>query len=281
MSWIPYDDTRTQSELREHYEIEKALAQKLRTADRATRTGLYSEVYDELFTKVPHHSQILARDDTAYQEKRALQKMRLVNRFVDAQTVFLEVGCGDGSFSRCVARFVRTLYALDVSLEIVQKEKFADNISFILSDDGVSIPLEDTSVDVVYSNQLMEHLHPDDALEQLRSIARVLSDTGVYICLTPNAISGPHDISQYFSDVAEGFHLKEYSWKELKALLQSVGFKQFTLYAGGLGWYARVPESIVLSLEWMLQKMPRPVWRALSRTLFCKAILGINVVASK
>lgn len=281
MSWIPYDDARTKDELKEHYLIEKELAHKLSSASKHERIGLYSAVYDELFVRVPKHSQILAREDDAYQRRRAEQKMRLVRRFVDEETVFLEVGCGDGSFSQYVAPAVKSLYALDVSQEIVQQEKFASNISFILSDDGVSIPLEDASVDVVYSNQLMEHLHPDDALEQLRSISRVLSDTGKYICLTPNAISGPHDISQYFSDVAEGFHLKEYSWKELRVLLQSVGFQKFSLYAGGLGWYIRTPEWVVIVLEWFLQTLPRPLWRVLSRTLVCKAFLGINVVASK
>lgn len=281
MSWIPYDDARTQEELREHYLIEKSLAEKLRNANKADRPGLYSEVYDELFVRVPRHSQILARDDVSYQKKRALQKMRLVRRFVDSKTVFLEVGCGDGGFSRYISEHVGTLYALDVSLEIVQQEKFSQNTSFILSHDGISIPLDDKSVDVAYSNQLMEHLHPDDALDQLKSISRVLSDDGMYVCLTPNAISGPHDISQYFSDVSEGFHLKEYSWKELKSLLQLVGFRRFKLYAGGLGWYVRIPECVMIISEWMLQKLPRPLWRWLSRTLIFKAILGINVVAYK
>jgi SAM-dependent methyltransferase len=223
----------------------------------------------------------LARNDKSYQLKRAQQKMRLVSRFIDTRTIFLEVGCGDGSFSQYVAKKVKKLYALDVSLEIVQKEKFSNNVQFILSEDGTSIPLEDESVDVVYSNQLMEHLHPDDALDQLKSIARVLSSDGAYICLTPNIISGPHDISQYFSDVAEGFHLKEYSWKELRALFIAVGFKKFKLYAGGLGWYVRVPECVVLSLENVLQRMPRGLGQKISRTLLCKAILGINVVAFK
>jgi hypothetical protein len=64
---------------------------------------------------------------------------------------------------------------------------------------------------VAYSYQLMEHLHPGDALEQLVNIYQALKRDSVYCCVTPNRISGPHDISVYFDTVAQGLHLKEYS----------------------------------------------------------------------
>ena len=105
---------------------------------------------------------------------------------------------------------MRQVYALDVSAEITSRVSLPSNFKLILSD-GTSVPLPPESVDVAYSNQLMEHLHPDDALEQLQGIWRALRPGGVYICLTPNRVNGPHDISQYFDSVATGFHLKEYT----------------------------------------------------------------------
>jgi predicted SAM-dependent methyltransferase len=37
------------------------------------------------------------------------------------------------------------------------------------------------SVDLAYSNQLMEHLHPDDASEQLANVYRALKPGGVTV----------------------------------------------------------------------------------------------------
>jgi len=61
---------------------------------------------------------------------------------------------------------------------------FPANFTLIISD-GCSIPAQRNSVDVAYSNQLMEHLHPDDALEQVHNVLDVLKPGGVYICITP------------------------------------------------------------------------------------------------
>ena len=61
----------------------------------------------------------------------------------------------------------------------------------------------------------MEHLHPDDALEQLQNIYSALVPGGIYLCITPNRLSGPQDVSRDFDMVATGFHLKEYTISEL------------------------------------------------------------------
>jgi SAM-dependent methyltransferase len=52
----------------------------------------------------------------------------------------------------------------------------------------------------------MEHLHPDDASEQLANVYRALKPGGVYCCVTPNRISGLHDIPVYFDTVSQGLH---------------------------------------------------------------------------
>ena len=70
----------------------------------------------------------------------------------------------------------------------------------------------------------MEHLHPDDAVDQLKNIYNALVNGGKYICITPNRLTGPHDISKYFDNVATGFHLKEYTVTELSGLFREVGF---------------------------------------------------------
>ena len=80
--------------------------------------------------------------------------------------------------------------------------------------DGFDLGVDAGSIDVIYSNDVVEHLHEEDMLEQTSSIRRALTSGGVYVCVTPNRLSGPHDVSKHFSDKAEGFHLREYTVTE-------------------------------------------------------------------
>jgi hypothetical protein len=49
---------RTRAQLREHYEVERELADALRRAGPHERRSLYATLYDELFRRVPHHPQL-------------------------------------------------------------------------------------------------------------------------------------------------------------------------------------------------------------------------------
>ena len=84
--------------------------------------------------------------------------------------------------------------------------------------------MDTNTINVVYSHQVIEHLHPDDAVTHLQEVYRVLSPGGAYICATPNRLNGPHDISKYFDREATGFHLKEYTTTELYGLFRQEGF---------------------------------------------------------
>src|SRR5206468_11929257 len=120
---------------------------------------------------------------------------------------------------------VKHVYAVDVSSEITKNSSCPKNFTLILSD-GCHVPLPDNSVDIVYSNQLIEHLHPEDTFEQTQHVYRILKAGGIYICGTPNSLSGPYDVSRDFDSIATGFHLKEYMNSELDRLFRSVGFSQ-------------------------------------------------------
>jgi predicted SAM-dependent methyltransferase len=49
----------------------------------------------------------------------------------------------------------------------------SSNFRFVKTS-GVEIPLADASVGLAHSDQLMEHLHIDDAEPQLREVYRIL-----------------------------------------------------------------------------------------------------------
>ncbi|WP_352903664.1 class I SAM-dependent methyltransferase [Mesorhizobium sp. M0833] len=55
--------------------------------------------------------------------------------------------------------------------------------------DGIHLRFADNSLDFMFSDQLMEHLHPDDD-RQLSEVYRVLSPGGAYYCTlqTPSRV---------------------------------------------------------------------------------------------
>jgi hypothetical protein len=66
----------------------------------------------------------------------------------------------------------------------------------------------------------------DDPFEQLQNLHRALVPGGMYLCITPNRLSGPHDVPGVFDHTASGFHLKEYTVGELARIFRRVGLRK-------------------------------------------------------
>ena len=61
---------------------------------------------------------------------------------------------------------------------------------------------------------------------------------GVYLLRTPHAFTGPHDISKYFSDTPQGFHMKEYTFREIRDLTRRIGFRKVRCVMGVKGKFS-------------------------------------------
>lgn len=271
---------RTAAQITEHYGIEKELAIRLRNASKEERRRLYSSLYDELYRRVPHHPQLTRRSSESRTRSAVRMQLKFLRRFLNKNVTFLEIGPGDCALSFEVSSCVKQVYAVDVSGEIAGASDTPRNFRLILSD-GCNVPVPTNSVDVAYSNQLMEHLHPDDAYEQLRDICRVLSPGGIYACITPNRLTGPHDVSKYFDVVATGFHLKEYTISELRNLMRKSGFSHVRAYLGARGTYVRFPVGLLVFHENLLSGLPDAFRRPIAKFLPFRVLLNIQLVGVK
>lgn len=279
---VPKYESRTIDQIKKHYEIEKNLANKLRSSTKDERGTLYTKLYDELFRLVPTHPLLTQKENYQNKASDKIAQINLLKRFLNHDKIFLEVGCGDCSLAFKIANYVKKIYAIDVSYEITANNLQPDNFQLIISD-GCNIPVESSSIDVAYSNDLMEHLHPEDALEQLRNIYNILRIGGVYLCHTPNRLSGPHDVSKYFDRVATGFHLKEYTVEELVDICKTVGFSKVQLIVNAKKFVLPVllPVFPFIVLEKLLCLLPNFVNKKVSRWFPVRVLLGINIVATK
>jgi peptidoglycan/xylan/chitin deacetylase (PgdA/CDA1 family)/SAM-dependent methyltransferase len=277
----PAGDTRTPERVRAHYEIEKELAAALRTASREERRRLYGELYDELFRRVPDHPQLSYKRTAAESHTAVQRQLTMLERFIDDDATYLEVGPGDCALTFEVAKRVRRAIGVDVSAEITSVDQRPRNFELALSD-GTSIPVPPGSVDVAYSNQLMEHLHPEDAHEQLVNLSTALRPGGAYVCVTPNRLTGPHDVSRGFDTAATGFHLREYTNVELIDLLRDCGFGDVAIYSTIRGRSFRVPTAPLVGFErWLLGKPPARVRTLMARPMLAKVLDNCRLVAIK
>ena len=273
---------RSASQVREHYTIERELAERLRTAPAEQRAALYGEVYDELFRRVRHHPQLTASrgERRAERERSVAYQWALLRRFLAPGHAFAEIGAGDCALALRAAQVARRVFAVDVSEQLTRIARRPANLEVRLTR-GAAVPVETGAVEVAFSNQLMEHLHPEDAAEQLREIHRSLAAGGVYVCITPNRLSGPHDVSRHFDERATGLHLREYSAGELRALMREAGFREVRFFAGARGRYVRVPYAVLALAESVLEALPARLRKAIAGSAPARALLGLRVAAVK
>jgi len=262
--------------IRQNYVIERELSDKLRNSSAEERKLLYTSLYDEYHKRAPFHPSKARKDDT----KPLRRRMRLLKNFLSAEDTFLEVGPGDGQVCLAVSEIVQQVVAVDVSREITKCIDPPENFRLVISD-GSSINVDRESVDIAYSNQLMEHLHPDDAKLQLENICLALRLGGKYICITPNALSGPHDISKYFDDVAKGFHLKEYTIKELTALFKKAGFRKVFYLWAPKGFLLKINPGVLIALEEVLFLLPEKLRKKISQSRLMFSLLNIQLLGVK
>lgn len=274
------DGQRTYDELRAHYTVERELADKLRRSSKDERRHLYTSLYNELYQRVPLHPQLTRKADPNLQYHALIERVKFLKRFLGPQSTFMEIGAGDCSLSVALSKDVMKVYAIDVSDEIAKSFEFPENFELIISD-GCSIPIAENSITVSYSYQLMEHLHQDDALEQVRNIFKTLAPGGTYICVTPSHLNGPHDVSKYFDDVATGFHLKEYTVTELSQIFKDAGFSKIQIGIATRGIFFCAPLFPACWLEWVLLKLPHALARKIASLYPFELLLGITMIGTK
>ena len=277
---VTVTETRTPEQLRQHYDVERELAQRLRRATKEQRRTLYAELYNELFKRVPLHPQHTNQSSPERLAADVAEKMQIAAPFLKPDSVFLEVGPGDCEFAKAVSENVARVLAIDVSDEITRKRSLPPNLQLVLSD-GSSIPVPAGSVHVAYSNQLMEHLHPDDAMDQLRGLYDALAPGGVYLCITPSRLTGPHDISASFDREASGFHLKEYTVTELAALFRQVGFEEVKVIFGGRGRFILLPTWTASFFERLLSILPHGLSKAMALRPPFRWLFGVRLAGFK
>jgi SAM-dependent methyltransferase len=261
----PIPPSRNVEQVYKQYLVEKEIAEKLKAASREERKRIYATMYDELFAKVPDHPRLTRRTSEERTRRVNVDKLSLVERFLRDTDVFLEFAPGDCRFSFAVAKRVKRVIAVDVSDQRNPEDPIPENFELIVYDGYDLSAVESDSVDIVFSDQLIEHFHPEDTRLHFELILRILKPGGKYVFRTPSAVTGPHDISAYFSDKPEGLHLKEWTYGEILEMVRDVGYSKLYAYWHKRRISVRLPLFCHLGCEKVLRLFPKRIARRLAR----------------
>lgn len=270
---IPANEARTPDRLHYHFSVERDLATRLKATSKSQRSAAYPKIYDELFSKVGDHPSLTRASSQAARRAYILEQLKAMEQWLTPATVYLEIGAGDAALASEVAKRVRRVHATEVSKTIIERPNLPRNLEVIIVQ-GADVPVEPGSVDLAYSNQVMEHLHPEDALEQLANIHRALKPGGKYVCVTPNRLNGPHDISRYFEKTAAGLHLKEYTFAELSGLMRESGFRHVSACYMTEGHARVLPAGPISALEQIVALTPMGARRSGLSRFLCHCVVA-------
>lgn len=211
----------TEAMILEHWRLERRLTDELLASTPETRATVFERCYSELYRSVPWLREGSENGRTNRLAEHAVWPLLIGPPPRDVY----EVGSGDGSLARYLAALGYRCRATEITSE--RGDRTPETGLTWSATDGVKLDAFEAprSFDAVISDQVLEHLHPDDLPTHLRSARALLRPGGRIAFATPHAYSGPHDISRVFAlDAPRGMHLREYTYRGLAPALEEAGF---------------------------------------------------------
>ncbi|MEA2143115.1 MAG: hypothetical protein QOI64_1545 [Solirubrobacteraceae bacterium] len=161
--------------------------------------------------------------------ERFAQRRAFLLAHVQAGETVLDLGCGAGEFSAALAAAGARPIGVDVAAEALRRAAArAPDLDLRRWRDGEPLPLEDSSVDVVWAGEVVEHVA--DVAPWLSEVRRVLRPRGTLLLTTPHhgplellrlALS-PRRFAEHFEPRSD--HLRFFSPRTLRTLLDDLGF---------------------------------------------------------
>jgi SAM-dependent methyltransferase len=230
---LPHDDL-----WRLQFEQEKAFAEQILETEKGSpqRAETIGRGYDtvcRILSELNADGPLVMGLDRRYVELvLALLKERQFTRTGPAR--LFEIGYGSGALLAQVATAGFDVAGIEVSQAVRQQalsvvpNEYHDRLYF---GDFASHPLDGarSEFDVVYWNDVFEHIPPDEIQDFLTRTFELLRPGGCLLTITPNWHERPSDVTGDFCPprtTAAGLHLREYTLREVTALLRETGYAE-------------------------------------------------------
>ena len=226
---IPDEAPVTEDMILHHWTLEKKLTDELKKSTPESRWDVFEKAYTKLYHELPWLNEYTDTENQITAEKEYKKWVRAIGK---KPKLIYEIGTGKGKMIQYLDSIGYSCKGTEITKERGEKFLSGSKTVQLGNTDGIHLDQfeEKNSYDIVLSNQVIEHLHPDDKLAHFKGVKAILKEGGYYIFSTPHLLTGPHDVSRVFEkEVAEGMHLKEYSFSELTTIAKEAGFKKISL----------------------------------------------------
>ncbi len=126
-----------------------------------------------------------------YEDKNKLF-VEFIAQYLKPEVTLVDVGCGRGKETLCM---YKEKVKLSVGLDMSGVVSLNKTIHFPLRGDASAIPLKDKSVDIIVTQELIEHMQYPEIF--FREVGRVLKPSGIFILMTPNLMGWRSVISKF------------------------------------------------------------------------------------
>lgn len=278
-----------------HWSLERELTERLLSSTSEDRWQVFEDSYGRLYSELPWLNEWVELADDTPAADRYESWVQLMGE--PPKNVY-EVGSGRGDMLRYLVSLGYRGKASEITRERSGSHPEASETLEWGVTDGVHLDRFEPcrTWDYVVSNQVIEHLHPDDLVQHLLSAREILAEDGQYILQTPHRYRGPSDVSALFgADIACGMHLKEYTYREMIKALKSSGFGELRAVfepprrlTGSLKWHPRARASTsylrwAVLIEAVVGVVPSPATRRrlMSAARIVGGPSGVWIVASR
>ena len=249
-----------------HWKLERQLARELLESTPENRWEVFERCYTRFYSELEWIHRLLGQGKTTLPNEK--YKIWLKTIGPPPQKI-LEIGSGKGEMIGHFAECGFECRGSEITRERGKKHLGVSypNLSWGFSD-GVHLDRFELpgTYNVVVSDQVIEHLHPEDLNAHFEGVYSVLVEGGRYIFRTPHRYTGPHDMTRFFKyDKPQCFHLKEYTYQELTDMLRNIGFScgcvatvrlQKLLSSIGIEKHGRIMLNLMLIHEKVLSVIP-------------------------
>jgi 2-polyprenyl-3-methyl-5-hydroxy-6-metoxy-1,4-benzoquinol methylase len=158
-------------------------------------------------------------------------------RDITGNPTILEVGCGDGSFTRSLAEHSSRVTAVDISASQIERNIRAHpEINFIQHDVAQPFPFGNETFDVIWCSEVLEHLF--DPGFAMREMQRVLAHGGRLLLTVPyhgmfkDVLIALFKWEEHFAPTNP--HIRFFTRKTLVQLAASAGFVEIATNTCGM-----------------------------------------------
>jgi hypothetical protein len=196
--------------------------------------------------------------------------------------LFFEAGIGIGKIISAVAN-LKNVVAMGCDVYVDKKFIDANLIIYEGSIYDSLLKLDDNSIDIFYWNDVIEHILEDEIELYIKLLSKKMKINGIIINITPNRLTGPHDITARFEPpgtIAKGTHFHEYTFREILELFSKYNIEsEYGILGPVKGLFvlcnsAKIIDKVKLALEKIAKYLPYII----RKKIFAASGLSVSIL---